>query len=77
MADTYDIMKEVARSVLREELNLEVVRDSKGVIVGDEYYFKVQLKLGDELIGEPIHITLSHHWDRDDCIYDLEVSKEV
>ena len=75
MADTYDIMKEVAGTVIREELNLKVKREDHGSHGGGgEEYFTVQLQLGDEPIGDPVCIELTSHWDRDDMMYDLEIT---
>jgi hypothetical protein len=73
MADTIDIMKEVVRTVIREELRVTVEEHFEGDI-------EVKLQLGDQVIGDPYYLKLD--FDRDhrhgvDHITGLRLELEV
>jgi len=73
MADAIDIMKEVARTVIREELRLQVKREDSS----DTDKFSITMMLWGEPIGESVLIELSSMWEQDDLLYDLELVQKI
>lgn len=71
MADTYDVMKEVARNVIREELSIRATESFGGRI-------EVQLQLGGQNIGDPYYIEVDTDSDhRHGCDHVTSVWLEV
>jgi hypothetical protein len=72
MADTIDIMKEVVRTVVREEMTLVAGEHFDGGI-------EVKLQLGGEDIGEPFYLKLDcdkDHRHNVDHVTDLSLEVE-